>query len=60
MNHTTLYLLARNQKTAIIWIAIWFIVASAVWFVAELLNWDFPMEPIVVLLGGFATLFAVF
>lgn len=60
MNHNTLYLLQKHQKTALVVLAISFIIASIIWFIVELFDWGFPMEPIVVLLGGFATLFAVF
>jgi hypothetical protein len=58
MLHNFLYRLQREQKKALLVLGLSFLVLSFVWFVAELNHWSFPMEPLVVLNGGLATLFA--
>lgn len=58
MFHTTLYRLERNQKRVLAVLGCVFLILSVVWFVLELYDYDFPMEPIVVFAGGGATLLA--
>lgn len=60
MFHNTLYRLERGQKVCLTALGLLFLVASAIWLFAELVEWWFPMEPVVVLLGGLATLLASF
>ena len=60
MLHNTLYRLQRGQKLTLLLLGVSFLILSAIWFWAELANCSFPMEPIVVLNGGLATLFAVY
>lgn len=60
MLHNTLYRLQRGQKQTISLLAGLFIILSIIWFVIEYIKCTFPMEPIVVLSGGFTTFFAVF
>lgn len=58
MFHTTLYRLERGQKRVLALLGFTFFVLSIVWFVLEGIDASFPMEPIVVFVGGAATLFA--
>ncbi|PIF48043.1 hypothetical protein CLU80_0272 [Pseudomonas sp. 29] len=58
MFHNALYRLERNQKTTLLWLGLTFLALSVLWFFTELLCFKFPMEPIVVFVGGSATLFA--
>lgn len=58
MFHTVLYRLERQQKIWLTKLLIIFLILSAVWFLFEYFSIDFPMEPLVVLVGGVATLFA--
>lgn len=58
MFHTTLYRLERSQKRALAILGLLFLTLSIVWFVLELQEVDFPMEPVVVFVGGAATLLA--
>lgn len=56
-----LYQLSKNQSKFLIGLAVVFLLLSIFWWVLEFLDIKkFPMEPIVVLVGGFATLFAVY
>lgn len=56
--HTTLYKLERGQKKALLYLGILFLILSIAWFFCELLDFKVPMEPIVVFVGGSATLLA--
>lgn len=58
MFHTTLYRLERGQKRLLAALGSIFLALSIVWFVLEAIDASFPMEPIVVFVGGAATLFA--
>lgn len=60
MLHNTLYRLQRGQKLTLLWLGVAFLILSVIWFVVELVNFPFPLEPIVVLNGGLATLFGVY
>ncbi|WP_338722707.1 hypothetical protein V9L16_19895 [Pseudomonas tolaasii] len=56
--HTMLYRLERGQKKVLLWLGILFLLLSIFWFFSELFNAGIPMEPIVVFVGGSATLLA--
>nr|WP_314528325.1 hypothetical protein [uncultured Pseudomonas sp.] len=56
--HTSLYRLERGQKKVLLCLGIVFLLLSIIWFFFELLNIQIPMEPIVVFVGGGATLLA--
>ncbi|APS30821.1 hypothetical protein [Pectobacterium brasiliense] len=56
--HTTLYKLERGQKKVLLCLGLLFLLLSIIWFFCELLNINIPMEPIVVFVGGSATLLA--
>jgi hypothetical protein len=58
MFHTTLYRLERSQKRVLAILGILFLILSIGWFFSELYDRSFPMEPIVVFVGGTATLLA--
>ena len=58
MFHTTLYRLERGQKRLLAALGLLFSALSILWFVLETIDASFPMEPIVVFVGGVATLFA--
>lgn len=58
MIHNSLYRLSRSQKLCLNSLGVLFLVLSFVWFVFELIEVDFPMEPCVVFVGGSATLLA--
>ncbi|MBF5080130.1 hypothetical protein F1642_14560 [Paracoccus sp. NBH48] len=58
--HNTLYRLQKKQYFTLVFLGILFVITSFIWFLAELSESEFPFEPIVVLIGGLATLFAVF
>lgn len=58
--HNTLYKLEKNQKRCLLVLGILFLVLSMLWFIAELFEWGFPMEPLVVFVGGAATLSATY
>ena len=58
--NNTLYRLQKNQYLALVLLSILFVISSVIWLLAELSNVKFPFEPIVVLIGGLTTLFAVF
>lgn len=60
MFHNQLYRLERSKKKALTFLAIIFLTLSIVWFIFELCSISFPMEPLVVFIGGIATLFASF
>lgn len=60
MLHNTLYRFQRGQKSTLICLGLFFIVLSAVWWCAEIKEWWFPMEPLVVLVGGLTTIFAIY
>ena len=60
MMHNTLYRLQKNQYSTLVFLSILFIALSFFWFIAELSDIELPFEPIVVLIGGLTTLFAVF
>lgn len=60
MLHNTLYRFQRGQKTTLIYLGLLFVFLSAVWWYAEIVEWDFPMEPPVVLVGGLTTIFAIY
>lgn len=56
--HTTLYRLERGQKKVLLCLGILFLLLSIIWFFCELFDVKIPMEPIVVFVGGSATLLA--
>lgn len=56
--HNTSYKATRSQGTTLNVLLALFIILSVIWFIFEYRGTDFPMEPIVVLVGGLATLFA--
>jgi hypothetical protein len=56
--HNLSYRLSRNQAMTPNILALGFIGLSIVWFVLELMWVKFPMEPVVAVFGGLATLFA--
>lgn len=56
--HTTLYRLERGQKKALFCLGVLFLILSIIWFFCELFDIRVPMEPIVVFVGGSATLLA--
>lgn len=58
MFHNTLYRLERGQKKILFWLGITFLLFSAIWLLVEIFEMKFPMEPIVVFVGGSATLLA--
>lgn len=58
MFHNTLYRLGRSQKKVLLGLGIAFLMLSVLWLVAEIFNLGWPMEPIVVFVGGTATLLA--
>lgn len=60
MFHNTLYRLERNQKNCLAGLGVVFLVTSLFWLISEILQWRFPLEPIVVFVGGMATLLATF
>jgi hypothetical protein len=60
MMHNTLYRLQKNQYKTLVSLSTLFIVLSFIWFIFELFDIKFPFEPVVVLMGGLTTLFAVF
>lgn len=60
MFHNALYKLEKNQKRTLTGLLILFILMSIVWIYTSVQHPDFPMEPLVVLVGGLATLFASF
>ncbi|SLN28653.1 hypothetical protein [Pseudooctadecabacter jejudonensis] len=60
MMHNTLYRFQRRQKTALFWLAILFLVLSFAWWIVEILDWSFPLEPLVVFVGGLTTLTAIY
>lgn len=60
MLHNSLYKMQKSQKKTLNILLVLFLAVSAIWFVLEYIKFDFPMEPIVVLIGGIATLFASF
>ncbi|WP_407495005.1 hypothetical protein [Pseudooceanicola sp. MF1-13] len=59
MQHNTLYKFQRNQKKALFWLSLLFLVLSIAWWVAEIAGWLFPLEPPVVFVGGLTTLAAI-
>lgn len=58
MFHNTLYRLERGQKKVLLGLGIAFLVLSILWLFVEIFELGYPMEPIVVFVGGIATLFA--
>lgn len=50
----------KSQKSTLKYLLVVFLIISAIWFYLELIDCKFPMEPIVVFIGGIATLFASF
>lgn len=56
--HTTLYKLERGQKKVLLCLGVLFLILSIAWFFFELFCIEIPMEPIVVFVGGSATLLA--
>ncbi len=56
--HTILYRLEREQKKVLLCLGILFLLLSVFWFFSELFDVGIPMEPIVVFVGGSATLLA--
>ena len=60
MLHNTLYRMQKIQKTTLTFLLILFLVVSVIWFIIEWYGCKFPMEPVVVFIGGTATLFASF
>jgi hypothetical protein len=60
MQHNILYQFQRSQKKAIFWLALLFLGLSFVWWIAEISKWWFPLEPLVVFVGGLTTLAAVY
>lgn len=58
MFHNILYRLERGQKKVLLILGVAFLILSAAWFLIEILGKNFPMEPIVVFVGGSATLLA--
>ncbi|WP_409321459.1 hypothetical protein [Pseudomonas monteilii] len=58
MFHNTLYRLERGQKKVLFGLGVTFLLLSALWLLVELLDMKYPMEPIVVFVGGIATLLA--
>lgn len=58
MFHNTLYRLERGQKKVLFGLGITFLLLSASWLLVELSDKEYPMEPIVVFVGGIATLLA--
>ncbi|MGV2165127.1 hypothetical protein ACQZ40_02005 [Agrobacterium sp. 16-172Ci] len=60
MFHNSLYRLEKSQKKTLTVLLLLFIVLSGAWIYTSVCYPTFPMEPIVVLVGGLATLFASF
>ncbi|WP_051541019.1 hypothetical protein [Ahrensia sp. 13_GOM-1096m] len=60
MLHNTLYRLQRGQKKSLLILGILFLNLSALWLYAEVVKWWFPMEPLVVFVGGLTTLLAIY
>ncbi|MFD2205744.1 hypothetical protein [Kiloniella antarctica] len=60
MFHNTLFRLERSQKKWLLWLGISFLCLSVIWFFVELLEWKFPLEPVVVFVGGIVTLLAIY
>lgn len=60
MSHNTLYRFQKSQKKALFWLALLFLVLSLFWWIAEIFEWSFPLEPPVVFVGGLTTLFAIY
>ncbi|MCF3973623.1 hypothetical protein [Paracoccus salsus] len=58
MTHTQLYRLAKGQKRILAALGLVFLALSLIWFVLEVIGSAFPMEPMVVFVGGTATLMA--
>ncbi|MEL4072265.1 hypothetical protein WKW50_19170 [Ochrobactrum sp. GPK 3] len=52
------YKLSRSQGITLNTLLILFMFMSVIWFILDWLQLDFPMEPLVVFVGGLATLFA--
>lgn len=56
--HNTSYKLTRSQGTTLNVLLVVFMILSVTWFALEANDIKYPMEPIVVLVGGLATLLA--
>ena len=56
MLHNFLYRLQREQKKALLFLGVLFLLLSFVWVLGEPKDWAFSMEPLVVLNGRLATL----
>jgi hypothetical protein len=60
MLHNTLYRFQRSQKKFILWLALLFLALSFTWLIGEILEWWFPLEPLVVFVGGVTTVAAIY
>lgn len=60
MIQNTLYRFQRGQKKTLFWLALLFLALSLAWWVAEIVEWWFPLEPPVVFVGGLTTLAAIY